>query len=179
MMMLCSACRDMQFEVVQLLLEHSLLDERLLKDELTVRVLPRTLESTDSILMVSLLLLARVMTPVTYYVIMNNVTVYGYVEVLKMLLLHPRIDPACNRSACLKYACMSERAEVVRLLLDDGRVDVTEDSIHHGLSGCNIHPEILELLLSNPIVAHSDKCAGLRQVLRRATLARRVRDAGL
>lgn len=49
----------------------------------------------------------------------------GQIEVVKMLLKDPRVDPADVDSCALWYAASYGHLEIVRLLLEDGRVDPT------------------------------------------------------
>ena len=47
----------------------------------------------------------------------------GYTDTVKLLLQQPSVDPAYKGSSSIVYASRSERIEIVRLLLEDGRAN--------------------------------------------------------
>jgi hypothetical protein len=49
----------------------------------------------------------------------------GHVEVVKLLLADPRVDPSAGNQYAIVWATENSHLQVVKLLLDDQRVDVT------------------------------------------------------
>ena len=77
----------------------------------------------------------------------------GCIEVVKLLLQDPRVDPTANDNYAFIYACENGHTEVVKLLLEDPRVDPSANNnfaIH--CASENGHTEIVRLLLQDPRV---------------------------
>ena len=52
---------------------------------------------------------------------------YNNIEIVKVFLKHPYVDPSANNSCSLTSASYYCNYEIVDLLLEDGRVDPTAD----------------------------------------------------
>lgn len=68
----------------------------------------------------------------------------GHVDIVKFLLTYPYIDPTAQDNSAIRLAAEHGRAEVVRLLLQDERVDPTDALQYAVRQG---HAAVVELLL--------------------------------
>ena len=81
---------------------------------------------------------------------------YGNLEVVKMLLKDPRIDPSAYNKEAIRVALRNERLEVVKLLLQDPRVDPSaKDNEAIRYASDNGQLEVVKLLLQDQRVDHS------------------------
>ncbi len=56
---------------------------------------------------------------------------YDHVEVVKLLLNDPRVDPSTDDNAAIRFASNYGRVEVVKLLVNDPRVDQSGVNLYH------------------------------------------------
>ena len=77
----------------------------------------------------------------------------GCIEVVKLLLQDPRVDPSCYHRCAIWLACGRGHIEIARLLLQDPRVDPTANDNYAFIYACdNGHTETVRLLLQDPRV---------------------------
>lgn len=55
---------------------------------------------------------------------LNNAIAQGHAEIVKMLLVHPRVDLAARNFLAVEAAIVANNEAILRLLLDDPRVDL-------------------------------------------------------
>jgi ankyrin repeat protein len=78
---------------------------------------------------------------------------YGNVEVVKLLLNDPRVDPSAHDNYAIRWASRNGHVEVVKLLLNDPRVDPSADNnCAIRWASRNGHVEVVKLLLNYPRV---------------------------
>ena len=76
---------------------------------------------------------------------------YGHVEVVKLLLNDPRVDPSADNNDTIRWASLFGNVEVVKLLLNDPRVDPSADNNDAICLASNNRPfEVFKLLLNDP-----------------------------
>ena len=81
----------------------------------------------------------------------------GHLEVVKLLLQDPRVDPSAKNNYAIRWTSRKSRLEVVKLLLQDPRVDPSVDNNYAiGYASENGHSEVVKLLLQDPRVDPSD-----------------------
>lgn len=82
----------------------------------------------------------------------------GHVEIVKLLLEDPRVDPSIDHNTPIEYASYSGHSEVVKLLLSDPRVDPSDrDNFIISHTCKRGHLEVIKLLLEDPRVDPSDR----------------------
>ena len=88
--------------------------------------------------------------PSYYDDIIIDACVFGYLNIVKLLLKDKRVDPSVQADIALQNACKNGHAEVVELLLTDSRVNPSTWNnlpIRSALKDNNI--KIIKLLLKN------------------------------
>lgn len=82
-----------------------------------------------------------------------NMIIRGYLEVVRLLMKDPRVDPSFGNNNCIRSASYHGRLKVARLLLSDSRVDpydVNNDAIR--TASAKRHFEVVRLLVAHPQV---------------------------
>jgi hypothetical protein len=78
---------------------------------------------------------------------------HGHVEVVKLLLGDPRVDPSADDNYAIRFASGKGHVDVVKLLLSDPRVIPSAfDSFVIRWASGNGHVDVVKLLLSDPRV---------------------------
>jgi ankyrin repeat protein len=81
----------------------------------------------------------------------------GHVEVVKLLLNDPRVDPSAENNYAIRLASENGHVEAVKLLLNDPRVDPSaENNDAIRWASKNGHAEVVKLLLNDPRIDPSD-----------------------
>ncbi|CAK7994953.1 Hypothetical protein POVR1_LOCUS471 [uncultured virus] len=75
---------------------------------------------------------------------------YGCTEMVKYLLTRYDVDPGCDDSESLVIACKFEFLEIMKLLLDDPRVKITEQAVVNAVKSRNI--EVVKVLILAPSI---------------------------
>jgi ankyrin repeat protein len=79
---------------------------------------------------------------------------YGHTDVVRVLLMDPRIDPSKDYNQALHTAVTMDRVEVVKLLLADRRVDPSDrENLSFYMARNNGNHIIMDLLLQNECVS--------------------------
>lgn len=83
----------------------------------------------------------------------------GDVQTAKRLLKHPKIDPRDYDGVCLWSAIMSNKHDIVKLLLQDGRIDPSakDSEILNRAINWQKNEQILQALLDDGRVSVSDE----------------------
>jgi len=82
----------------------------------------------------------------------------GHVQILKILLQHPRFDPTASEYSIICSACSYGQTEIVRLLLEDGRCHPSvADNYPILVASCGGYVDVVRLLLQDPRVDPSAK----------------------
>ena len=77
----------------------------------------------------------------------------GITEIVRLLLLDPRVDPSANDNEAIQHAISERNTEIVRLLLADPRVDPsTNENFPIRTSSHVGYTEMVRLLLADPRV---------------------------
>ncbi len=90
---------------------------------------------------------------IDYNNVFQSVLSHNYVEIVKLLLADPRIDPGYADNICIKEASQHGFVEIVKALLADPRVDPSANhnrALEYAME--NEHHEIVILLLADPRV---------------------------
>ena len=78
---------------------------------------------------------------------------HGNIEIVKLLLVDPRVDPSTSDNFAIRWAAFNDHTEVVKLLLADSRVDPSADDYFAiQRAAKNGRAEVLKLLLTDPRV---------------------------
>ena len=83
---------------------------------------------------------------------------FGYLDIIELLILDGRADPAALNNAAIQFASEEGYADIVSLLLQDSRVDPT-DNDNYAIDGAskNGHIDVVEVLLQDGRVEPTDK----------------------
>jgi hypothetical protein len=79
---------------------------------------------------------------------------FGHSDVVKYLLLHPKVNPADIHNYAMRMAAFKGKAKIVELLLNDRRVDPCVQN-HYPLRWAkeNKHQEVVDILMNDPRVS--------------------------
>ena len=78
---------------------------------------------------------------------------YGYTELVRILLENPNIDPGDKDSLGLQYACEKGHTEIVRLLLKSGKVNpMANNDYPFKIALKNHHIDIVKMLYNFPVL---------------------------
>jgi len=87
----------------------------------------------------------------------KNASIYGHIDIVKILLQDSRVDPSADNNYAIRYASKYEYIDIVKILLQDSRVDPS-DNHNYAIryASDNGYFEIVKLLLQDKRVDPSD-----------------------